>query len=282
LALSNATIQKIQQAVKRFRAYLKFVNIGPYSISKEEIKDLVRAGYITEDTAIKSPIADAYLATHLHASDNPTGAPRTIREGAIKYLENMYELYSDKATDELGGDVVATLQSHLMPLIDRSEGEAVYEMLKDPDKHGKYLGNLLNDRVKNWSQRHKMIVQTETARAANWGSVDAILHNNKGKQPEEIVVYKMGTHSYEESCDVCKKFWFMPDGSPKLYTLNELFSGTSNIGRKKADLLPTIEPTHPHCVHLLHELKPGYGFRNRKLEYLGEAHSEIDKQRGNA
>jgi hypothetical protein len=259
---------------------MRYVSAGPHTLSTSELKDLVRAGYIGKGSAPGDAIAQAYLSTHLDMSASPTGAPKTVREGALTYLERMLALYSDKAATELGADVVSTLETHFLPFINRTEGQHVFEALKDPKNHGKYLGNILTGKVDNWSRRYKMIVATELNRAQNWGAADAILHNNKGKTPHDIFVYKTGTHDYADSCDVCQRFWFTPAGAPKIYKLSELLANGSNIGKKKAEWKPTVDNTHPHCVHVLHELKPGYGFdASGGLTYVGADHSEYAAQK---
>ena len=281
MALSNETISKIQRAVKLFKNFLKFSNVGPHSLTTAELKDLARAGYIGRGSVPRAAIAEAYTATHLHQSNSPLGAPKSVREGALKYLERMTSLYSDKAAEELGTDIVSTLETHFMPFTNRREGEAVSAMLADPKNHGKYLGALLRDKVANWEKRYDLIVKTETNRASNWGGVDAILHNNPSKTPEEIHVYKTGIHNANSPniCKHCREFWYTQDGAPKVYTMSELLAGGTNMGKKQAAWGPTIDSTHPRCCHTVQELKPGFGFINGKLEYIGQDHNEYSHQR---
>jgi hypothetical protein len=272
--LDPQTLKKIEQAVKRFVAYLKYRSIGPHALDQETLKDLVRSGWIGPKTPPSVSIAESYLNTHTQVAKQP--APKSMRDGAIEFLERMHSRYVDKAGEQLKTDLLNDLESNLMPIIDRREGVAIYETLKDRKNHGKYLGNLLNDRVKNWRHRWSMIVQTELNRAANFGSLDAILHNNRDKSPDEIHVYKI---SRPDACKHCTEFYRNPDGTPRLYKLSEILQNGSNIGKKQADWKPCIDSTHPHCRCMLNEVKPGFGFKDKKLEYIGPEHNEYSAQR---
>lgn len=280
MVLSESTIKKIQQAVGRFKLYLRYLNVGPHTLTKSELLELARAGYIGPDAAPSTAIAEAYHVAHFHASDSSKGAPETIRNGALRYLERQAALYSDKAADALGAEIVSTLDSHFLPFADRREGKEIYELLKDPASTGRYLGAALRGKVKNWEHRYNTIIRTEANRAANFGSLDAILHNNPDKKPSEIYVYKTGIHDRSESCCDCKRFWFLLDGTPRVYKMSELISNGTNMGKKKAQWMPTVDSTHPNCNHYLLELKPGFGFVNGKLEYVSDSHDEFKAQRG--
>lgn len=278
--LSDKTVVKIKEAIEKFKLFLRYSTLGPHTLTTAQLRELARAGYIGEHAAPGHAIAEAYTTAHLDTSDNPSAVGlQTRRDGSIRYLERMAALYSDKAAEQLGADIMSTIETQFLPFFNRKEGKLIYDTLKDPQKHGKHLGATLRGQVKNWEYRYRTIVVTEQARAANWGAVDAIASNNKGKTPDEIFVYKQGTHSYAESCPDCQRFWFTPDGHPRLYKLSDLLEGGTNIGRKKADWKPTIDSTHPHCVHIVVELKPGFGWVSGALQYIGADHDEYKKQR---
>jgi hypothetical protein len=278
MPLKPGTIKKIQIAINRFSAYLRFSSLGAHTLTVAELKDLARVGYIGKHKAPGAAIAEAYLTTLLDQKHPTSNIPKTTREGTISYLERMAALYSDKVASELGTDIMTTLETHFLPFVDRKEGKEVYEMLSNPKNHNKYLGNMLNNKVKNWTHRWDKIVKTETVRAANWGAADATLHNNPGKTPHEIHVYKQGSHDYAGSCALCKKFWFTPDGTPRIYRMGELLANGTNIGKKQKDWKATVDATHPHCVHIMEQVKPGYGFVNGKLAFISADHDALKAQ----
>ena len=258
---------------------MKYMTIGPHSLTRSELKDLVRSGQITSTKAPKTAISQVYNKTHGDLSG--TKAPKSHREGSIDFLERMFERYANKAGQQLETDILGQLESQIMPFVDRQEGKNIYDLLRDKDIHKKYLGNALKDKVEGWQNRWKVIVKTELARASNFGAVDAIFENSKDKSPDEVYVYKIGPHD-GATCEPCFRFWFASDRiSPKVYKMSELIANGSNHGRKQRDWLPTIDLTHPNGRHLLVELSPGFGFdSNGSLQYIGKDHDEYKKQRG--
>jgi hypothetical protein len=278
VALKAKTLKKIKQLTRFFVNYMKYRTVGPHILSKKELKDLVRAGYIGTTKAPKTAISLAYNKTHEQFAG--VAAPKQIRDGAIDFLERMFERYADKAGQQLETEILGEVESHLMPFVDRGEGRQIYGLLRDKDTHSKYLGAALKGKVENWNNRWKLIVDTETARAANYGSMDAIFTNNKGKTAEEVYVYKIGPHD-GATCEYCYKFWFMSDRvTPRVYKMSELIAGGSNVGKKKSEWKPTVDLTHPHGRHVMVELRPGFGFDGQgNLQYIGKDHDEFRKQR---
>lgn len=277
MALRPSTLKKIKQLTRLFVNYLKYRTVGPHILSKKELKDLVRTGYISSTKASKTAISVAYNKTHQQFSNQI--APKTTRDGAIDYLERMFERYADKAGQQLETDILGQIESQVMPFVNREEGRHVYDLLRDKDIHKKYLGAALKDKVQDWNNRWKLIVDTELARASNYGSMDAIFANNKDKTPDEVYVYKVGP-SDGVTCKYCYQFWFMPDKvTPRIYKMSELIANGSNVGKKKKDWKPTVDLTHPNGRHVMVEIKKGWGFTNGNLQYTGKDHDEFKRQR---
>lgn len=304
MALSKKAQKKIEKLVELYKAYLKLKSIGPSAITREQLRDLIRQGWIKSNEKIQAPVTTSYLLTHAQtaevsqahaeeAAENegmiahvpaaakaPRQASKTTQAGALDFLDRMMDRYIGKAADQLKTDILTTVEGTIMPIIDRREGKEIYEALQDKDLYKKNLRNLLKDKVDNWEHRWRTIVGTELNRASNWGAMDAILTNNPASQPDQIMVYKQGNKPGHGACKYCSKFWYLEDGiTPRVYTMAELAANGSNVGRKAKDWLPTIDSTHPNETHILRELKPGFGFVNGSLEYVGKDHSEIDHQR---
>lgn len=277
MALKPVTTAKITRLMRLFTAFLKLRAVGAHSLTRSELKDLARAGLIT--SAPKTAVARSYLTTHSQSAMMP--APKQVREGAIDFLERMFLRYADKASEQMTADLLGRIEGNLMPFTNREEGKNIYDLLRNKESVNKYLGHALNDTVKEWRNRWKLIVDTELSRASNYGAMDAILHNNKDKPPEEIRVYKVGPMD-GAVCNECKKFWFWDDGmTPRIYLMSELIAGGSNIGRKRHDWKPTIDNTHPNERHfILQQIKSGYGFVGSKRVYIGKDHDEFMRQRG--
>jgi hypothetical protein len=95
--LKKVTTGKITKAMRRFVAFLKYRAIGAHALTRAELKDLARSGLLTSAMAPKATVARSYLTTHAQTTGTP--APRSTRDGAIDFLENMFARYADKATD---------------------------------------------------------------------------------------------------------------------------------------------------------------------------------------
>lgn len=280
MALSKKAQVRIQKALDRFKAYMKFKAIGPHALTPSELKDLIRNGMIRPNEPIRPTVVETYLATHQQVAQGDV-ATKSVRDGALDFLERQFERYTGKFADQLKVDVLSTLENNIMPFVDRREGQTVYQVLKDPSTHAKNLRAELQGKIENAEFRWKTIVNTELNRASNMGSMDAILHNNAEKGPEEIHVYKRGNKPGHGACEHCARFWYLEDGiTPRVYKMSELMANGSNIGKKRRDWLPTIDATHPNESHILMELRPGNGFVNGELEYIGRDHDEYKRQRG--
>lgn len=277
MALSPKAQRKIRDVVRQYVNYMRYRSVGPHALTKKELTELVRAGWITSKKPTATAVAEAYLKTHQLAS-NGQPAPQNIRDGAINFLERMFNMYSGKMGQQLQVDLAGTIEGSLASLFNRREGKAIYDTLKDKDKYKKNIQQQLKGKIDSYEARWRTIVNTELNRASNWGSMDAILNNNPQKSPKDIFVYKIGPLD-GATCDYCKQFWFH-NGSPKVYRLSELMANGSNIGRKQKDWLPTVDSTHPNERHILHEIKDGWGFDGLELGYVDRDHSEFHHQRG--
>lgn len=67
---------------------------------------------------------------------------------------------------------------------------------------------------------------------------------------------------YEGACDSCKKLYLTDpddeDSEPIVFKLKDIIANGNNIGRKKANWLPTISPVHPYCRCSVNYKRPGY------------------------
>lgn len=277
--LSKKAQSLIEKAVARFKSYIRYKAVGPQALSRDELKELVRSGMITQATRIQAPVNEAYLLTHQVLSTN-LPAPRQMRDGALDFLERMMARYQGKLADEMKTDVLSIVEHGIKPFQDRKEGALIYEALQSKDLWKQNLRQVLKGKVENWEYRYKTIVNTEMNRASNWGALDAIVNNNPDLKPEEITVYKQGNKPGAGACESCGHFWYKADGNPRTYKMSELLANGSNIGRKAKDWLPTIDSTHPNCTHILGEIKPGFGFIGGSLEWIGDSHDEHVKQKG--
>lgn len=121
------------------------------------------------------------------------------------------------------------------------------------------LGNLTGD----WARRWDRIVQFQGHLAFDEGRA-AVIERKGG---EDADVYKI---TYPGACKHCLRLYRSSDAAsePKVYKLSELRANGSNIGRKAADWLPVVGPTHPFCRCPLFEKKRGTIWDQEKQDFV--------------
>lgn len=113
----------------------------------------------------------------------------------------------------------------------------------------------LAETSKDWEVDWLRIAYYLTHEAYNTGRAQSILREH-GKDAE------VWFDVYEGACEKCKELYLTdPDddnSEPIVFKLEDIISNGNNIGRKKADWLPTISPTHPYCRCTINYKRPGY------------------------
>jgi hypothetical protein len=128
---------------------------------------------------------------------------------------------------------------------------------------------------KTTNAMHK-IVDTESTKARNVGSLDALVRVNAAMGVKDPIVYFVVVRD-GDLCEECKRLHLMPDGvTPRLWLLSSLKSGY----HKKTDDVPSVGGLHPHCRCSLVTLMEGYGFEDGRVSYIAHGHDEYAKQNG--
>lgn len=269
----------VRAIVEKYSWLLRYVVLGPQSITRAQIKYLIKSGMLMPHM-IKMTIGDAYLQAHLDAAKRVTR--RSVREYSMKHLRQTAGQYIDKWAEKAATDISGIVQNNLLVHVQRTRDTAKEELAEGVlrNKSAKEIARAIREKTGELSKDWERVVTTELARAQNLGNLDAIIENNVDKPHDEIYVYKTGPHD-SKTCKECMRFWFIDGGStPKVYKLSELVANGSNMGKKKADWKPTVDNTHPNERHFIMELSPGFGFRGGALSYIGRGHNEWKKQNG--
>lgn len=265
--------QKIRTIIHKYNTYLKYLVLGPSSISRADLKTLLQAGLI-EPAHVRFTLRDAYLDAHLKGLRQMSR--KAVREYTIKHLQNTAGQFIDKFVEKQASELSSILSSqildHTRQLRDAAKEEIAEGVIRN--KSSKEIARRLRDKTQDYSKDWDRVVTTELARAQNLGSFDAITENNKDRPQSEIYVYKSGPHD-AKTCKACIEFWFLPDGvTPRVYKLSELVANGTNMGKKSGDWKPTVDNTHPNERHYLLELPLGYGFKGGALVYISKDHDE--------
>ncbi len=122
------------------------------------------------------------------------------------------------------------------------------------------------------------LVATETRTAQAFAEKDGIIQVAASLGIDDPIVYKTGVVD-KKLCHNCKVLWHS-DGNiwvPKVYRLSELQDG---YNRDSKNPIPTLNPTHPHCRHVMSMLPPNFGFDERGTpRFIAFGHDEYVRQR---
>jgi len=135
----------------------------------------------------------------------------------------------------------------------------VTEGLKDRVSVKKIISNL-GHKTGDWSRDFSKIVEYISHSALNEGRASML----ERKESKAYFIVQPG------ACKHCNKHYLTGgEGSvPKLFTIEQLKSNGSNIGRKVAQWKPTIHSLHPYCRCLLTEYVEGYVWSDDKQLFI--------------
>lgn len=116
------------------------------------------------------------------------------------------------------------------------------------------IANTISEKTGDWNRDFDRIIETANQTAFEQGKASEIERKNPGKDP---LVYK---RVFESACKHCIRL-YLTNGigsKPIIFKLSELRGNGSNIGRKVADWLATIDALHPYCRCQLFEVPEGF------------------------
>jgi len=104
------------------------------------------------------------------------------------------------------------------------------------------IANEIAHKTGDWTRDFDRIIQYNSQKAYEEGKAAAI----QRQYGDDVYVYK---NVYQGACKHCIRLYLTAGlgSQPKIFKLSELKGNGSNIGKKVADWLPTLEPSHPYC-----------------------------------
>lgn len=115
------------------------------------------------------------------------------------------------------------------------------------------LASELANASQDWEVDWQRIASYLMHEAYNTGRAAAI---EEAAGPDAEVYFDV----YPGACQRCRELYLTdpdnPDSEPKIFKLSDIRANGSNIGRKVAQWLPSIEPTHPYCRCTLEWKRP--------------------------
>lgn len=150
-----------------------------------------------------------------------------------------------------------------------------------------------------WSRDWRRVARTEMAFAHSYGALANTISKhpiNFGKKADEpmetpnSLVFKQPQTVARNSrgqvmrpCKHCHRIWYYDDETPRLIPLKDIIKNGENVGRRAADWLATVGPTHPNdlCgplrifVPTMIKIYPGFA---KQIEaYRGQGYDGVDR-----
>lgn len=176
------------------------------------------------------------------------------------------KMQSFSSLKTLNGNIFSDVNNILINKTREGQQEFIAERLKEGIEKRKTVSQIAHDiaeKTGDWNRNFDRIIETASQNAFEQGKAAEIQRRNEGQDP---FVYKK---VFENACKYCIKA-YLTNGigsQPKIFKLSELLANGSNIGRKVADYLPTIDPLHPYCRCPLKEFKTGYLWNAEKQSF---------------
>lgn len=224
------------------------VNVDKYKNSKGIIEHAFLFGILAEaigDTRAKKMNYKQFLQFLKSGNFVPLTEQE---ENALDYLKN--RAYTDITS--LGNRIVTGTRNTILKSNFRQQA-AIRQQIKDKAiqavqlrKGARYVASELGNLTQDWGRDWLRIAYYLLHEAYNVGRAESIF---KQHGPDAKVYFDV----YPGACAKCRELYLEdpedPTSRPKLFRLADLIANGNNIGRKAAEWLPTIDPTHPYCFN---------------------------------
>jgi hypothetical protein len=185
-----------------------------------------------------------------------------LRDAVNKVTEGYLNVQQELATTQ----VVHAVQSFLSNA-ESGHKTNVNEVLKEE----------LNDIMGKVTDNVKKIAETETTKARNASSIDAVGKIAAAFGIQDPVVAFLTVRD-DKCCSECKRVHLLEDGiTPRVFKMSEVNHGY----HKKGENAPSVSGIHPRCRCTCVSMLPGYGFdESGGISFIAIGHDEWKKQRG--
>lgn len=272
MIFTEAQIQEILSIVEYQSAFLVAANIGTDVLSQDEINVLKKFDTSVEDLYQKFPPAvKSFFFGRLSALIGDYNTQQISYSDFLQYLnKSQYIPLSTQDKNELGlikqmstshirsfGSKIRSNINNIILEEGSNQREQYAKVLKRElsratvDKKSlTSIVSAIGKQTGNWTKDWGRIVDTEMNNIYQEGRAQTISNIFS----PEAKVYKM---PYPDACRHCIRLYLTSGvgSKPKVFTLEEMISFGTNVGRKVADWEPVLGSMHPHCrCHLVHVL----------------------------
>lgn len=175
------------------------------------------------------PLREAWIQAKVRAGEYARGLGSVIRQWPNDVEREVWQ------GEAIVTEVDAETRRRKRQAIRDLTAQAVTERWT-PEKLASELGH----KTQEWSRNWNRIARTELQAAHNEGVAISAL---RADGPEA----RVARIPESNACADCKRLFLDEEGKPRIFTVAELAANGTNVGRKRADWLPSLYPLHSQC-----------------------------------
>lgn len=161
-----------------------------------------------------------------------------------------------------------------------NQEEFLREKIKEGVEQRKSRKNIAREIAKqtgDWSRNFNKSVQYISHTALNEGRAAMIERRYEGGSKEAKMYFQV----QPDACDNCVKHYLTSGrgSEPKIFTLAELQSNGTNIGRKQKDWLPVLSALHVHCRCLVTEYIEGMEWNGNRFVWPEKKEPSVNRKK---
>jgi len=279
MIFTNAQIQDILGILKRWELVFIGNQLGANYLSPSEKAILKAAGIdVNQFTNSQGIIEHAFLFGLLSEAIGHEQAAKMNYQQFQKFLKSgnfiplsenerfaLEQMKNRSYNDITGlGSRMATSTSNIIIRANITQANKIKDIIKDKAQKAVILrqgattlAGELGEATGDWERDWLRIAYYLTHEAFNAGRAQSIL---KEYGTDAEVYFDV----FPGACKHCKRLYLTdpddPESEPIIFKLGDVINNGNNIGRRTAEWLPTISPTHPYCRCILNHKRKGYGW----------------------
>lgn len=156
----------------------------------------------------------------------------------------------------------AAVEMETDPALVERDAVAYKQVIAEGIAQRKQLGSIATDlghSTQDWCRDLERVAATEVSAALQQGTA-AVARKQFGADARVAKISRpVGC------CEHCQRLLNESDGRPRIFTLTELESNGTNVGRKARDWKATLVPLHPNCSCITAVIPPGFVFGPDRL-----------------
>ena len=258
---TNSQVNGLIDVIENTHWFFVAAFINPELVPKRQMKDLIKMGFRKSQIMKYPELALQFGALSIFLKDKDLKGisfeqlKKIVK--AKKFLPmSLEEKFALKNIEErsLGdikglGNRISNITHKIMVEVDAKQRANYERIIKDASIRAikkresvKFIAREIAEKTGDWVRDWDRIGDYILHDAFDTGRILATKKQRGGQA-------KVWKRVHLLACSSCKRLYIknQKTGEPRIFTVDELLSNGSNIGRKKEDWLPSSSPLHPYC-----------------------------------